>query len=105
MFAHNACTNARYDSLLKKPLFLPNYGTAILTSDGIFLTHEVRTEAKKLIASGANSLDTGIGVTLRSKSSEKLKQSLENDMVGMDEYTKDFVIEQYKAQNKKRQNY
>lgn len=101
LFAHNACTNARYDSLLKKPLFLPNYGTAILTSDGIFLTHEVRTEAKKLIGSGANSLDTGIGVTLRSKSSEKLKQSLENDMVGMDEYTKDFVIEQYKAQNKK----
>lgn len=101
LFAHNACNNARFESPLKKSLFLSNYGTAILTSDGIFLTHELLADAKKLVSSGANSMDTGIGVTLRTASSEKLKQSMEDDLVGMDDFTKDFVISQIKAQNKK----
>lgn len=101
LFAHNACTLARFEKPLKSPMFLANYGTAILNADGLLLTHEMKDAAKKLLISGATSLDTGIGVALRSSSSEKLKQSLENDIVGMDEYIKDFVVMQYRAQNNK----
>ena len=100
LFAHNACSLSRFERPITNPLYLARYGTAILTSEGLYLTHEMRDGAKKLLTSGANSLDTGIGVSLRSLSSEKLKQSWENNLVEMDEYTKDFVLQQYRAQNK-----
>lgn len=100
LFVHNACTLARFDSPLKKPHYLFKYGTAILTGDGVYLTHETKDKAKTLITSGANSLDTGIGITLRTISADKLKQSLENDLVGMDEFTREFVCQQKKVMSK-----
>ena len=100
LFVHNACKQARFDNPLSKPQMLTKYGTAMLTSEGLLLTYENMSDAKKLIKSGTNSLDTGIGVALRTSSGQKLKQSQANSMVDMDEYTKDFILAQAKIQNK-----
>lgn len=94
LFAYNAANLARFDTLLKKPLLYSRYGTALLTVGGLFLTPETRENARKLLMNGANSVDTGIGVMLRTKSSEKLKQSLEESIVDIDEYANDFIRRQ-----------
>ena len=100
LFAHNACKQVRFETPISKPHILSKYGTAILTSDALVLTHANKADAKKLLKDGANSLDTGLGITLRTTSSQKLKQSLSNSVVDMDEFTKDFILAQAKSQNK-----
>ena len=95
LFVHNACKQAQFDIPLKKPLALSKYGTALLCKDGLMLTYEDKERARKLLKE-----DTGIGVTLRTLSAQKLKQSLSNSVVDMDEYTKDFIQAQAKTQNK-----
>ena len=72
----------------------------MLTSNVLMLTHDSKADSKKLLKSGSDSLDTGIGITLRSTSDKKLKQSLANSVKDMDEYTKDFIYAQAKVQNK-----
>ena len=100
LFAHNACKNAVFDTPISKPQILTKYGTALLTQKGLMLTHENKADAKKLLKEGTNSLDTGLGITLRTVSGEKLKQSLADSVKDMDEYTKDFILLQAKVQNK-----
>ena len=100
LFVHNACKQVKFDVELKKPLAFTKYGTALLSKEGLLLTHDAKDGAKKLMKEGVNSLDTGIGVTLRTASGEKLKKSLANSVVDMDEYTKDFILAQAKIQNK-----
>ena len=100
LFAHNACKNAVFDASISKPQMLTKYGTALLTQKGLMLTHENKVDAKKLLKEGTNSLDTGLGITLRTVSGEKLKQSLADSVKDMDEYTKDFILLQAKVQNK-----
>ena len=100
LFVHNACNHAQFDVELRKPLAFSKYGTALLAKEGLLLTHESKDGAKKLMKEGVNSLDAGIGVTLRTTSGEKLKKSLANSVVDMDEYTKDFLLAQAKMQNK-----
>ena len=100
IFAHNACKQVRFETPISKPHILSKYGTAILTSDALVLTHANKADAKKLLKDGANSLDTGVGITLRTTSSQKLKQSLSNSVVDMDEFTKDFILAQAKSQSK-----
>lgn len=100
LFVHNACKQVKFDVELKKPLAFTKYGTALLAKEGLLLTHDAKDGAKKLMKEGANSLDTGLGVTLRTASGEKLKKSLANSVVDMDEYTKDFILAQAKMQNK-----
>ena len=100
LFAHNACKQAVFDTPLSKPQVLTKYGTAILTKDGLMLTHDNKADAKKLLKDGSNSLDTGLGITLRTLSSQKLKQTLSDSVKDMDEFTKDFILEQAKVQNK-----
>ena len=101
LFVHNACKQARFDVPLAKPQMLTKYGTAILTKDAIMLTYENKVDANKLISAGANSLDTGIGITLRTVANEKLKQSLANSVVDMDEFTKNFILSQARMQKTK----
>jgi hypothetical protein len=91
LFAHNACKQALFDVPLSKPQMLTKYGTALLTKDGLMLTHDNKAESKKLLKEGVNSLDTGMGITLRTLSSQKLKQSLSDSVKDMDEFTKDFI--------------
>ena len=100
LFAYNAAKLVKFDVPRKKPLVFTKFGTAYISADGLFLTHESATGAKKLFMSGANSLETGIGITLRSLSSEKLKQSYENQMPKVEEFIKDFIRQQDKVQNK-----
>jgi len=100
LFAYNAAKLIKFDEPRKKPLIFTKFGTAYISADGLFLTHESAAGAKKLFKSGADSLDTGIGITLRSLSSEKLKQSHENQMLKVEEFIKDFISQQYKVQNK-----
>ena len=100
LFAHNVCKQTKFDNPLSKPQILTKYGTALLTKDGLMLTHENKADSKKLLQEGTNSLDTGIGITLRTSSDQKLKQSLANSVKDMDEYTKDFILDQAKVHNK-----
>ena len=100
LFAHNVCKQAKFEDPLSKPQLLTRYGTAILTKDGLMLTHENKADSKKLLKDGSNSLDTGIGIMLRTASNQKLKQSAANSVKDMDEYTKDFILDQAKVQNK-----
>ena len=100
LFVHNTCKLARFEIPLCKPQILTKYGTAILTKNALMLTHDNMTDSKKLINAGTNSLDTGIGITLRTVAGQKLKQSLSNSVVDMDEYTKDFILEQARVHNK-----
>lgn len=90
LFAYKA-SQANFEQPLQKPRFYQRYGTAIATSDGLYLTHENQEDAKKLIRSGASSIDTGVGVMLRTTASQKLKQSLDNSIPEMMEYTTDFM--------------
>ena len=100
LFAHNACKQALFDVPLSKPQMLTKYGTALLTKNGLMLTHDNKAESKKLLKEGVNSLDTGMGITLRTLSSQKLKQSLSDSVKDMDEFTKDFILAQARVQNK-----
>ena len=100
LFAHNACKQAQFDVPLSKPQIFSKYGTALLTKDMLMLTHDNKADAKKLLKEGSSSLDTTIGITLRTVSGQKLKQSLSNSVVDMDEFTKDFILEQSRAQSK-----
>ena len=100
LFVHNICRQSSFSSPLSKPRIFTRYGTALLTKDALMLTHETKDEARKLVNSGADSLNTGNGITLRTISSEKLRQSLANSVVDMDEFTKDFILAQARAQDK-----
>ena len=100
LFVHNACKHVSFSKPISKPQTLTRYGTALLTQEGLMLTHDNKADSKKLISAGANSLDTGIGITLRTVAGEKLKQSLANSVKEMDEFTKDFILAQAKVQNK-----
>jgi hypothetical protein len=100
LFAHNACKQARFENPLSKPQILTKYGTAVLTKDGLMLTHDNKVDSKKLLKEGSNSLDTGIGITLRTSSGQKLKKSLADSVKDMDEFTKDFILAQAKVQTK-----
>lgn len=73
LFAHNVCKQAKFDNPLSKPQLLTRYGTAILTKDGLMLTHDNKADSKKLLNDGSNSLDTGIGIMLRTASDQKLR--------------------------------
>ena len=101
LFAYNVSTSVRFDSPLKKPLVFSKYGTAIVSSEGLFLTCLSKEDSKKLIKTGSNSIETGLGTALRTTGTEKLKQSAGNSLVVMDEYTNDFIKQQATVQNKK----
>ena len=100
VFAHNICTFTTFDTPLKKPLFYEAFGTACLNANGLFLTHEPLENAKKLLRSGADSLETLIGSRLRTSTGQKLKSSQKDSIVGMDEFVKDFILEQCKVKVK-----
>lgn len=101
LFAYNAAKLVAFDVARKKPLIFSKFGTALITSNGLFLTHESATSSKAIIKNGANSLDTGIGICLRTVSSEKLKQSHEANLPKIEEFINDFITLQGKVQNKK----
>lgn len=100
LFAYNSSKLVRFESPITKTLVLSKYGTAMLTSTGLLLTCQSKSEAKKLSKNGATSLDTGLSVALLTSSSEKLKQSVENNPVDIDEFTNGFITLQEKVQNK-----
>ena len=100
LFAYSAAKLVTFGAPRKKPMIFTKYGTAYISADGLFLTHESSSGAKKIMKEGANSLDTGIGITLRSLSSEKLKQSHESNLPKIDEFLNEFIKLQYKVQNK-----
>lgn len=101
LFAHHIFNNANFEKPLSKPLVFEKYGTSYLSSKGIYLTYENREEGKLLLKTGANSIETGNGCTLRTASSLKLKKSDENDLAAMDEYVKDFILSQWKSKKTK----
>ena len=53
-----------------------------------------------IVGYDAGKVNTGMGITLRTLSSQKLKQSLSDSVKDMDEFTKDFILAQARVQNK-----
>lgn len=100
LFTYFAINNCKFKTKLLKPLTYEKFGTAYLNANGLFLTSENKTNAIKLQNAGANSLDTGIGVTVRTVSSEKLKQSDSNKLPAMDDFVTNMVYDIWKAQKK-----
>lgn len=100
LFVHNTCKQAVFEGPLSKPQLFSRYGTAMLTKEGLMLTRDNKTDSKKLIKSGSDSLNTGIGITLRTPSEQKLKQSLSNSVKDMDEFIKDFILQQARVKKK-----
>ncbi len=101
LFAVNASKLVVFDIPRRKPLVYSKYGTAYISADGLFLTHDSTNGAMNLIKNGVSSLNTGLGVTLRTLSSEKLRQSSETNLPAIEEYLKEFINHQYKVKNKK----
>lgn len=100
VFAHNLCEQIKFETPLAKPMVYSSWGSAILTSEGLMLTHDTKEVTKKLAKDGADSLDTGLGITLRTSAADKLKQSHSDSVVDMDEYTKDFILQQARVKKK-----
>lgn len=101
LFSHHIFSNTVFTKPLDKPLVFEKYGTAFLTSNGIYLTYENSEDGKILLKSGTNSIETGNGCALRTASSLKLKKSDENNLAAMDEYVKDFILSQWKTKRPK----
>lgn len=100
MFTFFAINNCKFNTKLLKPLTYEKFGTAYLNANGLFLTSENKANAIKLQNAGANSLDTGIGVAVRTISSEKLKQSDAIKLPAMDDFVTNMVYDIWKAQKK-----
>lgn len=100
MFAFCAITNCKFKTKLLKPITYELFGTALLNANGLYLTSENKTNAIKLQNAGANSLDTGVGVTVRTASGEKLKQSDSNNLPAMDDFVNSMVLDIWKTQRK-----
>ena len=90
-FIYKVTENSRFANIIGKPLVFEKYGTALLSDKGLYLTREKKNEALKLLTSGASSLDTMIGIAIRTASNEKCKQSSETNIPLMDDYIKDLL--------------
>lgn len=90
-FIYKVTKNSRFANIIGKPLVFEKYGTALLSDKGLYLTREKKNEALKLLTSGASSLDTMIGIAIRTASNEKCKQSSETNIPLMDDYIKDLL--------------
>lgn len=100
MFIYNVVNNSRFATPIKKPLVFDHCGTALLSEKGLYLTGEKKAEAIKLLTAGASSLDTKIGISIRTASSEKCRQSYETNIPLMDEYIKDLLLQLWKTKKK-----
>ena len=90
-FIYKVTKNSRFANIIGKPLVYEKYGSALLSEKGLYLTREKKNEALKLLTSGASSLDTMIGIAIRTASNEKCKQSSETNIPLMDDYIKDLL--------------
>ncbi len=105
LFAYKAATSVSFEQLLQQPMVYSNHGTAFATSQGLFLTYFPKSECKKWFSSGADSIKTDFGISLRTANNEKLKQSESNNIVAMDEFTDSFIQLQAKVKNRKVSDY
>lgn len=83
--------NNNFNGDLDKSYIYQGTGTACLTAQGLYLCSEPEAEALRLTKEGTSSLDTKLGLALRTASNDKLKQSLEANIPAMDQFVKEFV--------------
>lgn len=100
MFAFCAIKNCIFKSKLSKPLTCELFGTALLNANGLYLTSEGKANAISLQSAGATSLDTGVGVAVRTTTNEKLKQSDSTNLPAMDDFVDSIVLDIWKTQRK-----
>ena len=96
LFSYRIVKNSRFANIIGRPHVFEHCGTALLSEKGLYLTPETRNDALKLLSSGTNSLDTNIGISIRTSSNEKCKKSAETNIPLMDEYIKDFLLQLWK---------
>lgn len=93
ILAYKILNHSKFSFLMTTPLYYEGYGTAVLNREGMFLSYEDKKELKNLLIGGALSMDTSVGIALKTKSSEKLKKSDETNIVAMDEYLRSFIYD------------
>ena len=102
IFAYQVSTSVKFDTPIKKPLAYAKHGTVFLSEKGLYMTHQSKDESKMLLKTGSHSVESSLGIALMTPTSEKLKQSVENDLVAMDEFTNKFILQQSRMQEKKK---
>ena len=100
LFVHNLCTFATFDQPLTHPMYYENFGSARLDSTGLSITHDNLVDTRKWFCRGSRSVETSIGIGLHTENFEKMKVSARNNVVEMDEFVKNFIIEQRKVKPK-----
>ena len=100
VFIHNLCQYATFQKPLSKPFYYEDYGTACLSAKGLILTHENLSNTRRKLATGSDSIPTGIGICLRTDNSEKIKACGKDCIVNMDEFVQHFIQKQNKVKVK-----
>lgn len=94
VFATKVIDYSKFGSLLTDQHVYSGYGTIVLNGNGLSIINETREKSRTLLKSGAESLQTGLGISMRTSSDSKLKQSLSNDIDAMNSFVLDFIAKQ-----------
>jgi hypothetical protein len=99
IFAHKAIMNVVFGSPISKTYACEGHGSAILTAKSLYIIPTAMDKSRQLLTSGADSLSIDGLVSLRTSSADKLRQSLETNLVEMDNYVTDFCTAQMKIKS------
>ncbi len=104
-FAYKCIHNVKFSLRPIATHTYTNHGSAILNKDGLVLTYLSASDSKKLDGDKHESLHTEPHISLRTPTSEKLKQSQQNSMQEQFAFVEEFCTRQNKYINvKKRLN-
>lgn len=91
LFAYKTTANTTFYKPLTKPSWCFGKGCIYIDSDGICSVPSNRENALKMINSGSSSLELNYGLSVKTDSGEKLKQSKKHDLVSIGDFTTDFL--------------
>ena len=97
IFANKVKDYTELSTPLSDPLTLSGQGTCIVTDKGLSVMAERGDKARPLFTSFSESLITGLSISLRTTSDDKLKQSLCHDIDAMHTFILDFTERQKTA--------
>lgn len=93
LFTYNLINNSKFSNPINSNKYISSRGTLILNKDGLYLSSTSLKDANKLIHSGAQSMDTGLQMSVVTTTSEKLKKSQENDIKAIDKFVNDVKLD------------
>ncbi len=96
VFAVNICQNMKFDEQKANRQYV-NKGTLLVTDNNIFLTSHNVAEARKLAISPVPSIETDTGITVITKTADRLKAAHDTSIDDIEVFARDFVREQEKC--------